>query len=201
MQVTGGLDRTFTANARRAQIIAATIETIADLGYGQASFARIAERAGLSSTRLISYHFAGKQELIEQIVTEVYGQIGRFMAERMAGQTTAAGALRAYIEGTIDFIATHRTPMKALLGIFLAGGLPYEPTETELVTLAPVERILRDGQRGGEFRAFDTRVVAASIQRSLDGIPMLLESHPDLDLAACAGELVILYDLATRRTP
>jgi AcrR family transcriptional regulator len=194
-------ERSFTANARRAQIIAATIETIAELGYGQASFARIAERAGLSSTRLISYHFAGKQELIEQIITEVYGQIGRFMAERLAGVTTAAGALRGYIEGTVDFIATHRTQMKALLGIFLAGALPYEPTGTELVTLAPVERILRDGQRAGEFRAFDTRVLAASIQRSLDGIPMLLESHPDLDLAVCADELATVYDLATRATP
>jgi AcrR family transcriptional regulator len=194
-------ERSFTANARRAQIIAATIETIADLGYGQTSFTRIAERAGLSSTRLISYHFAGKQELIEQIITEVYGQIGRFMAERLAGVTTATGALRGYIEGTVDFIATHRTQMKALLGIFLAGALPYEPTGTELVTLAPVERILRDGQRAGEFRPFDTRVLAASIQRSLDGIPMLLESHPDLDLAVCAGELATLYDLATRATP
>jgi AcrR family transcriptional regulator len=193
-------DRSFTANARRAQIIAATIETIAELGYGQASFARIAERAGLSSTRLISYHFASKQELIEQIITEVYGEIGRFMSERLAGVTTAAGALRGYIEGTVDFIATHRTQMKALLGIFLAGALPYEPTGTELVTLAPVERILRDGQRAGEFRAFDTRVLAASIQRSLDGIPMLLESHPDLDLAVCAGELATVYDLATRAT-
>jgi hypothetical protein len=33
-------DRSLAATARRAQIIAATIETIAELGYGQASFAR-----------------------------------------------------------------------------------------------------------------------------------------------------------------
>jgi AcrR family transcriptional regulator len=35
--------RTFTETARRAQIVAAAIETIAELGYGQASLARIAE--------------------------------------------------------------------------------------------------------------------------------------------------------------
>jgi AcrR family transcriptional regulator len=40
-------ERSFTAQARRAQIVRAAIETIAELGYGQASFARIAERAGL----------------------------------------------------------------------------------------------------------------------------------------------------------
>ena len=37
----------------------AAIETIAQAGYRDATFARIAERAGLSSTGLISYHFAG----------------------------------------------------------------------------------------------------------------------------------------------
>jgi AcrR family transcriptional regulator len=201
MRVTGEADRSVTATARRRQIVAATIETIAELGYAQTSFARIAERAGLSSTRLISYHFAGKGELIEQVVVELYGEIGSFMAERLSGQDTAAGALRAYIEGTVEFVGGHRTQMKALLGIFLAGALDYDPKDTELVVLAPVERILRDGQASGEFRDFDPRIVAASVQRSLDGIPLLLEGHPDLDLAACAAELVTLYDLATRRLP
>ena len=50
----------FTEHARRAQIVGAAVETIADLGYGQASFAQIARRAGPSSTGLISYHFAHK---------------------------------------------------------------------------------------------------------------------------------------------
>lgn len=193
-------DRSFTATARRAQIVAATIETIAALGYREASFARIAERAGLSSTRLISYHFAGKQELIEQVIAEVYGTMSRFMAERMAGQPTPSGALRAYIEGYVEFIAGHRIEMKALLGCFLNGAVSYDPAEHDLVTLDPIERILRDGQYGGEFRQFEPRIMAATIRRGLDGLPMLLESHPDLDLTACAGELVTLFDLAIRNT-
>ncbi|TDD47082.1 TetR family transcriptional regulator [Nonomuraea terrae] len=53
-------DASVTNSARRAQIVGATIATIAELGYHQASFARIAERANLSSTRLISYHFDHK---------------------------------------------------------------------------------------------------------------------------------------------
>ena len=51
--------RTFTETARRAQIIAAAIDTIAELGYGQASLARIAETAG-TSKGVIIYHFGGK---------------------------------------------------------------------------------------------------------------------------------------------
>ncbi len=43
--------RTFTETARRAQIVAAAIDTIAELGYGQASLARIAETAGTGEVR------------------------------------------------------------------------------------------------------------------------------------------------------
>ena len=194
----GETDRSFTATARRAQIVAATIETIADLGYPQASFARIAERAGLSSTRLISYHFAGKSELMEAVVTEVYAEVGQFMAVRMAGLTGGRELLLGYIQGYLEFIAEHRVQMKALLGIFLAGALDYDPETSELVVLDPVERILRRGQETGEFRDFDPRVVAASVQRSVDGVPMLLETYPELDLEACTAELCTLFDLATR---
>jgi AcrR family transcriptional regulator len=201
MQITpadAGPEKSVTAQTRRAQIVAATIETIAELGYAQTSFARIAERAGLSSTRLISYHFAGKQELVGQVVAEVYNGMAEFMCRRLAEQTTAAGTLRAYIEGYVEFVATHRTQMKALLGIFLSGALSVQPGETELVTVQPVQQVLIDGQKNGEFRQFDPVVVAAAIQRSLDGVPMLIESRPDLDLAECGRELATVFELATR---
>jgi AcrR family transcriptional regulator len=194
-------DRSFIATARRAQIIAATIETIAELGYGQTSFGRIAERAGLSSTRLISYHFAGKQELIAQVVDEVVGEIGAFVGARMADQSSAAGALRAYIEANVEYVAGHRTEMKALLGIFLSGAFPTDPASEEsgpAVAVSHLEELLRAGQRSGEFRAFDVTVVAMSIQRTIEGVPLMCESHPDLDFAACARELATVFDLATR---
>ena len=41
------------------------IEVLAELGYAQTSFARIAERAGISKS-VISYHFAGKDELLDR---------------------------------------------------------------------------------------------------------------------------------------
>jgi AcrR family transcriptional regulator len=191
-------DKSFTATARRAQIVAATIETIAELGYSQTSFARIAERAGLSSTRLISYHFTGKQELMEQVAADVYRDVTEFMTLRLADRTSAADALRAYIEGNIEYVAGHRIQMKALLGIFLAGAITRDPDMDRLGETQPVEQILHAGQQSGEFRQFDAAVVAASIQRALDGVPLLLAARPDLDLAACATEIATLFDLGTR---
>lgn len=192
--------RTFTEEARRAQIVAAAIETIADLGYRQASFAQIARRAGLSSTGLISYHFAGKSDLMAQVAQQTFEAIGQHMADRMRTATTAADALETYIRASVEFVAGHRSQMKALLDIFMNGAVRYEPG-TELVVLSPVEEILRSGQAAGEFRAFDQRVMATVIQRAIDGLPFLLETYPDIDLGAYAAELATTFSLATRHTP
>jgi AcrR family transcriptional regulator len=189
--------RTFTEGARRAQIVQAAIEAIAEAGYRGATFARIARQAGLSSTGLISYHFAGRDELIGEVVATVIGDIGAFMTRRMAGVSGPSAALRAYIEGNAEFTAAHRAEMKALLEIFLNGGLPYD-TDTEQAALSPVEEILRAGQRSGEFRAFDPTVMATMIQRAVDGLPFLLAARPDLDVAAYAAEVVTTFELATR---
>ncbi len=191
-----------TATARRGQIIDATIETIARSGYRQASFARIAEQAGLSSTRLISYHFAGKDELVHALIDRVYAELVGFMGERLGHARTPRERLAAYIRALVEFIATHAAQMQALMSVFLEhqfddGSATYDG-ESDRSALGPMQEILRDGQRGGEFRAFDTFVMASAIQRSLDGLPFLLRTAPELDLAAYAEELVTLFDRATR---
>jgi AcrR family transcriptional regulator len=197
---TQGRKSTVAGAARRAQIVEAAIGTIAELGYNQASFARIAERAGVSSTRLISYHFAGKDELITQILAEVYRVMGGFMTERVGGQPTAAAALEAYIRGLVEFIDTHRAEMRALMEIFLnfRGKGSYDAA-ADRSALGHVEAILRRGQRTGEFREFDPWVMAVAVQRSLDGLPFLLAAEPERDLAAYAEELVTIFELATRK--
>ena len=48
------------------------------------------------------------------------------------------------------------------------------------------------------YQRFDTAVMAATVQRAVDGIPFLLERVPDTDLGHYADELVALFDLATR---
>jgi AcrR family transcriptional regulator len=190
--------RTFTETARRAQIVGSAIETIAALGYARASFTQIAKRAGLSSTGLISYHFAGKDELINEVVIAVYTAISDFMTERMRAASTPTQALRTYIEGNVEFIGAHRTQMKALMEIFMNGALAYD-TGAEQTVVSPIEDILRGGQRSGEFRAFDPTVMATVIQRAVDGLPFLMASVPDLDVNAYAAEVATLFDLATRR--
>lgn len=191
-------ERSFTATARRSQIVAAAIDTIAELGYGQASFTRIAKRAGLSSTRLISYHFAGKDELIEQVTAELIASIGAHMTDRMACSGTPRQQLSTYLRALVEYIGAHRARMRALTEIVLGGGLSSYPSDAAAAN-SPLVNLLRDGQRAGEFREFDVRVMATTVQRSVEGLPFLLAAEPDIDTDAYADELVTLFDLATRR--
>src|SRR4051794_29986860 len=98
------MERTFTNEARRAQIMRAAIDTIAEVGYVKASFARITETAGLSSPRMISYHFANKDDLIHEILVHVFTAGAAFISERVEAESTATGKLRAYVEANLQFL-------------------------------------------------------------------------------------------------
>lgn len=192
--------RSVTALARRAQIVRATIAVIAQEGYRQASFARIAERAGLSSTRLISYHFAGKDDLVTAVVQEVIEAMGAWVGQRVTAQASARGMLHAYIEGVVAYTGAHRDDLVSLLRILTAGAFP-QTVQAEAAAPAHLERILAAGQRSGEFRDFDVRVMAMAVQRAVEGVAFALHLDRDLDIDGYGAELATLFDLATARDP
>lgn len=181
-----------TEQARRAQIVAAAVEVIAELDYAQTSFKAIAARAGLSSTGLISYHFKGKQELVDVVFAEILEQFGAFVMERMNRADTASGELKAFLEANIAFLREHRSHMLALLRIrahaaVTDGGL----ADADHVALAD---LLREGQREQEFRDFDPDAMAIFILAMRNGVILR-----GTDLDACERELVTAVELMTKR--
>jgi TetR/AcrR family fatty acid metabolism transcriptional regulator len=182
----------FIEVARRAQIVECAIETIADLGYAQASLTQIAERAGISKS-VISYHFAGKDELIQQVITDVSAAGSALMWPRVQAETTSAGMLRAYIRSHLDFMRTHPKHVTAVTEI-----LTHFRARTPGDDATPLEERLRRGQADGEFRDFSPRVMAWTIRAAIDEVGRRFVADPDLDLDACARELTTLFDLATR---
>ncbi|GAT66226.1 tetR family transcriptional regulator [Planomonospora sphaerica] len=194
--------RSFIETARRAQIVACAIEVIAEVGYAQASLALIAKRAGISKG-VISYHFKGKDELIQQVVDEAFTLGDAFTRPRVEAQTTAAAMLGAYIESTVEFYRTHWAHMIALSDIWSAfrhtDGRPRLDMSANEPEVSSVEEILRFGQLAGEFREFSTRVMAVTVKQAVDGVFIQLAAHPDLDFDAYARELVTTFDIATRK--
>lgn len=173
------------------------------MGYGRTSFARIAERAGLSSTGLISYHFSSKDELMEQIVVEVYTRGAQFVLPRIQAEASAAAMLRAYILSNLEFIARNRTEIAAVIEVVSNlrkpdGTLRFDASSDQ-ASLHGTEWILKKGQADGDFRAFDTRVMALAIRAVIDRSSLYFQAFPDLDWNSYALELASIFDNATRR--
>lgn len=191
---------TFTEAARRTQIIACAIETLATLGYAQASLAHIAKRAGISKG-VIVYYFKSREELFEQVIQAIDTEGACLLGPPIAAQPTATLMLRTYIQTNVEDIGTHRLQMLAsreiILNVRPADGKLRSGLLKESSILDALEAMLRKGQHDGEFRAFDPRVMALTIRQAIDGVPRWLSANPNLDVEAYACELVTLFDRAT----
>src|ERR1700727_2107543 len=103
----GGPARTFSESARRAQIVDVAIKVVATAGFGNASFARIAKEAGLSSTGIISYNFDGKDDLMREVIAEVLRLAGAYVQPRLDAAVGPRAKLRAYILANTAFLADY----------------------------------------------------------------------------------------------
>ena len=194
--------QTFTETARRAQIVAAAIDTIAELGYGQASLARIAETAG-TSKGVIIYHFGGKDELMRELVAEVVARGVAYMEPQIDAEPTGAGKLRAYLESNLAFMGENRNHMVAIFEIALnaraADGSRLYDVSVQDAGVAALEQLLAYFQGTGEFRAgFDPHVMAMVIRAAINAVPAQLARDPALDVAHHAREIADLFHIATR---
>jgi AcrR family transcriptional regulator len=195
---------TFIEAARRTQIVRCAIDAIAELGFERASLAEIAKRARISKS-VISYYFAGKDELIEQVVADVYALGGSEMLALIEKETTAAGMLRAYIAGNIAFMGAHRKDVQAIVEITSSFRTPDGKPRLDVTDIDHVytdlEKLLLWGQETGEFRTFSASVMTHAIRGAIDALPTRLAVQPDLDLASFTSELTDLFDNATRKQP
>ena len=195
--------RTFIEAARRAQIVDAAVAVIAEAGYGQASLARIADRIGVSKG-VISYHFAGKEDLVQEVIAEVVAKAVAYMQPRVEAEPTAAGKLTTAIESNLAFMDEHRDQMIALSEIAVstrgAGG-SQDPAVARVLRhgASALRQLLAAGQAAGEFRpGFDPAVMAAAIRAAIDAVPPRLAREPDFDVRHYSRELTDLFAIATR---
>ena len=194
--------RSFIEAARRAQIMSCAIEVIAELGYTSASLAQIARRAGISKG-VISYHFAGKEELVREVAKHVFTLGAQHMGPRIEAQTTPRRKLRAYIESNLEFMNLYKKELLALVSILIyartsKGEMLFDLRADEEV-LRRTERIFVDGQKRGDFRKFSPRAMAIALRGAIDAAPGKLLANPDFDLAAYAREMADFFDFGTAK--
>ncbi len=196
-------ERTFIEAARRAQIVQAAIDTIAEVGYARASLARIGARIGISKG-LIGYHFAGKDELIRQVVAEIIEAGKAYMIPRILAEAPGPGMLRAYIESNLGFMREHRNYMVAIAeirrnGLTADGGQSFYGDANVDEFTGELENLLAMIQAAGGLRpGFDPKIMAMAIRSAIDAVARRLASDPNLDVDNYAKEIASIFDLATR---
>lgn len=193
----------FVEKARRQQVVAAAIETVAEFGYANASLARIAERAGISKS-VISYHFAGKNDLLNQVVTGFFEDAWEYMSQRLDVQTSYMGKMLAWVESQLAYFALHRSAFLAVIDIVVNhrnpdGSKPFAEAEKE--EIVALTEILDAGQGAGEFRPLDSASVAVVVVQCIDGAltRWIDADHSDLEVQSSA--LVDFVEHAIRKEP
>lgn len=196
----GGQERrSFIEKARRAQIVASAIETIAELGYAKASFAQIARRAGISAG-LISYHFANREELINQVMITVHESMDADLTGKIEGAPSYRAALRRLIEGYVHYCAEHPKELIAITRIAVNAAEAREWSERQRdSTLGEMADLFREGQEHGEFRDFAPRVMALTLMAAMETVSRELFERPETDIATFATELADLFEQAVRK--
>lgn len=185
----------FIEAARRKQIIDATIRVLVHQGYAKASLSRIAGEAGISKS-IISYHFAGKDELFEQVFLTVAERAGEAITPHMAVARSPAESIAAYIRHQIGYMHAHREELIAIGALAVNHGGPEGPDyiarmgreEQDLL-----ETLFKAGQQSGQFRAFDTGLIATTLAKAIEGVLDQWARKPETDPDACAEDLIALF--------
>lgn len=86
---------------RRRQLIEATIDTIHEVGFANASLQSIAGRAGVSPG-LVAHYFRDKDGLLEATLRQLASDLGRGAARRLAAAATPYERLLAVVDANLE---------------------------------------------------------------------------------------------------
>jgi AcrR family transcriptional regulator len=176
----------------RRQILDAAVALIAEIGWGEITTRKVAERAGVNNA-LIHYYFGSKDALLREAIRVAF-------TEEFEGPITALIAspdIHLGIDGFFDAVAALGPgSTDALLAIEgLVQGL-RDPESREWMTgmlsasRTTLAEIIRQGQEAGAVRAdLDPDGAALVLIGSLDALVLYRFNQPDLDLESVRSAL------------
>jgi TetR/AcrR family transcriptional repressor of bet genes len=173
-------------NGRRQQLIRANLTAIHQYGLADATIARIARLAGVS-TGIISHYFGGKSGLMEATMRHLLTELGQAITERRQALDVddVEGHVDAIIDGNFDSTQTNRAAMRTWLE-FWASSM-HQPA---------LQRLQRVNERRlysnlcHQFRKrlppAQARDAARAVAGLIDGLWLRGALHPDgIDIEGC----------------
>ncbi|MFB7891113.1 TetR/AcrR family transcriptional regulator [Microbacterium sp. NPDC056044] len=184
--------RTFTETARRAQIIAAAIDTVNAIGFHRASLAEIATRARVAKSAIV-YYFSSRDALMLSVVEEVFSRVETAVAAAEVVEGGPAARLGAYARAYLSYVDGHRAEVTAGVEIVVShrveDGTPLyllrDPDDSSLL-----RRILREGMDEGAFRRMPLDVAVTLVESLLDVWTSELQRDLEAELGSFGEQIV-----------
>jgi betaine-aldehyde dehydrogenase len=111
-------------DVRRRQLVDATIEAIAEVGFSATTIAEIARRAEVS-TGLVSFYFGDKDGLLEATLRHLARELSRGAAGRLRDATTPRARIQAIVDANLGASQFDRRTATVWLAFW--GQVPHSP--------------------------------------------------------------------------
>jgi len=192
---------TFTGQVRRDQLVACAVQALCEVGFAGTSIAEIARRAGVSKG-VVTYHFASKEELLSQVVADLYRRGGEVIGAASSTAGPALELLRGYLDANLQFVHAHPRQVGAVMEIAANlrrddGSLALAPARHDPVR-EHLQTLLQSGQDKGELGLFDAAAVALIIRAAIDAAAAQLVTNPRFDLETYSRQLISMVESAVR---
>lgn len=166
----------------RAEIIAATKQLLAAGGTADTITIRaVAEAVGITSPS-IYLHFADKQQLLDAVVADVFGELDDAMVKAAADETTPLGKLHAYGLAYVRFAVAHPEHYRvAMLDPCVA---PDAEADRVIVSscFAHLRETVAECFTAGVFTEGEPLAVAFDCWAAVHGVASLLITKPNVPL-------------------
>jgi AcrR family transcriptional regulator len=160
------------ADRRRAELLDAARRVVLERGMASARIADIAKATNVSGG-LVHYHFATKDELIAEMLRATSEGEQQQLTDIVEAKASALDRLDRVLR---YYIPRTRTDQSWILWIEAWAAALRAPAmqaillELERAWLQALERVIRDGVAGGEFRCPDPAASAERLDALLDGL-------------------------------
>ncbi|RIU90144.1 TetR/AcrR family transcriptional regulator [Oceanobacillus picturae] len=178
---------------RKKQIINSAISVLTEIGYVKTTLSKIAQNINIS-TGLISYHFSGKEDLMQNTLRYLVLEERAFIQERVEKEKSNMNKLITYIKASLAYQAAYRDNNIALLEIVFNArtpeNIPYYLVDIDEKDALDdlLDEILRNGVLAKEFVDIDPKVIAVIVRGAISG--SILKTNDELNLEVYTEEII-----------
>jgi AcrR family transcriptional regulator len=162
---------------RRAQILRAAIETVADLGIEGATMKKVADRAGVS-TGMITYYFSDKNDLMKNALAFGHEMVGA-RRRRLQDSAVVGDRIRGLFEVSLADDYPDVPPLSFWVEYWAHATRDQDLKDFRAGRIArfrqTISQSIQDGIDSGEYLAdVDSLLAADLLQALLDGLQLKL---------------------------